>query len=35
MPDVVALGHTLRNNPVHEEGGSSAVIVVEPQPLMQ
>jgi hypothetical protein len=35
MPDVVALGHTLRNNPVHEEGGSSAVIVAEPQPLMQ
>jgi len=26
---------TLRNNPVHEEGGSSAVIVAEPQPLMQ
>jgi hypothetical protein len=35
MPDVVALGHNLRNNPVHEEGGSSAVIVAEPQPLMQ
>jgi|UPI000221F04F hypothetical protein len=26
---------TLRNNPVHEEGDSSAIIVAEPQPLMQ